>query len=52
MVHICNPSTEETKAGGLWGQGQPGLQRDPVLKNEIHIFKRWLNRWGTAGSCL
>jgi hypothetical protein len=25
MVRVCNPSTEEAEAGGLWVWGQPGL---------------------------
>ena len=29
VVHIFNPSTQETEAGGsLWVQGQPGLQSE------------------------
>jgi hypothetical protein len=30
VVHSCNPSTWEAKAGGLRVPGQPGLQNDSL----------------------
>jgi hypothetical protein len=33
MMHAYNPSTQETEAGGLRIQGQPGLHNKTLSKN-------------------
>jgi hypothetical protein len=32
VVHICNPSTQETEAGGVKVQGQSGLHSETFSK--------------------
>jgi hypothetical protein len=34
VVHTCNPRTGEAEARGLRVQGQPGIHRNPILKNK------------------
>lgn len=38
VVHVCNPRTQKTKAGGSWIRGQPGLQ-----KQKKGVFGTWFH---------
>jgi hypothetical protein len=38
VVHACNPSTQETEAGGLWVPGQPKLHSKTLSQLSLSIY--------------
>jgi hypothetical protein len=44
VVHTCNPSTLEAKAGGLWDVGEPWLYNETLSLNNLKtkiVIKDW-----------
>lgn len=52
MVHVCNRSTQEAEAGGVWSfgvQDQPGLHTETLSRRPstptYNAYIPWPDRW-------